>query len=759
MNKYKAWADSGAVIWATGNDTQTNNLALTIGTGMTGETSAHGYMYDDVNQYTGYDTDGVFVKNTSTDPNIYIKTLQADCIPLYYHSYPGDSAIMGYLYIPPNDNGGSLFFDEFGYVTSFSGNHPFLKGILKWQLNRAKHRITDSVYNVHTPFGVAIDGDTNGVTNEISDVDTWTGWDNSGVSSRGFDYSRGSPFDKTVYHIKVTTAPSNSVIGTAENTVLLDSTVYSASLWVYLNLSDRENAGRLYVREWYGGGGASNRTLAYLYYYDEDGNSTVIPSNMPQRRWIRLISQNFTTHSSSDWVNLGYNYLYTLDSEYWITAPSIYKKPYAPEFRESTSTGGAALRIPVGDTWNIGDSGSVSVDIWVKSHIYRHDTYIDMIDMRQATNGNRLLILRKIAGDSIPSYIYLRDGATWRAATNVGTYVNIDDWNNFVWTWSTSSGYALYVNGTSILSSGSYNKSNTDYDRLWFSGCDIVRNVTSWNRKITSDEVTKISNRSGSKIKQGSIETGWIEELPAYFTSGISDLSDVSHQPHLAYKRMADSDKNLLSSDFTSFTGDGTNVGDTFLFESITSRDMGDSTTFVSFVTYSPFVTVDPNTSYQFSVWYKCTDKPDGLLYLGVSLYESGDSVILALEPDDTLSSGTISYFVIHDALVSTSLNTTGRWQCLTGCLVPESYASEELNHFHGGDSAWPFISEPGSWSGGITTTWKMPSITAKVKMVIINSSEASPSYSWWALPSIIPINPARIMKDKVGLSYIEENL
>jgi hypothetical protein len=161
INTLKTWAEAGAVVWATGNDTSTNNLVLStelIGT----ETNTHGYIYDDIRleAYLGRNTANIQVDNTSNDPNYYIETLHQDCIPLYYHSMStGSEMIMGYLYLPNNDNGGSLFFDEFGPVTGFANNRVWLKKLLEFQLGIAKNTITD-VSTTKTFDGVSIEEDT-----------------------------------------------------------------------------------------------------------------------------------------------------------------------------------------------------------------------------------------------------------------------------------------------------------------------------------------------------------------------------------------------------------------------------------------------------------------------------------------------------------------------------------------------------------------------------------------------------------------------
>lgn len=168
MNTLKTFADAGCVIWATGNDTSTNDLILTraaIGT----ETVYTSTIYTDnpdIEVYLGEGTAGSTVDNVSSDPIWSLATLHADCVPLYWHDFVDDSAIMGFLYLPKNGNGGSLFFDMHGYTAGQGANWPFLKHLLQWQLNRKQvsSLVTTDDYTTHMVDGVSVEAVT---TNKI----------------------------------------------------------------------------------------------------------------------------------------------------------------------------------------------------------------------------------------------------------------------------------------------------------------------------------------------------------------------------------------------------------------------------------------------------------------------------------------------------------------------------------------------------------------------------------------------------------------
>ncbi|MDD4876039.1 MAG: hypothetical protein PHQ86_02755 [Dehalococcoidales bacterium] len=168
----KGVADSGGVCWATGNDTQTNVFVATvqlIGT----ETTTHGVVYNDnsdIETYLGFGMAGDTVDCGSSDPNYYIQafnSVDGNIIPLYYHSFNGDSAIMGYLYLPNNNLGGSLYFDEFGQLGSYSGNYAFLRHLLEWQLNRRtiSSLVTTDSNNTYMADGISVEAATTNIIN------------------------------------------------------------------------------------------------------------------------------------------------------------------------------------------------------------------------------------------------------------------------------------------------------------------------------------------------------------------------------------------------------------------------------------------------------------------------------------------------------------------------------------------------------------------------------------------------------------------
>jgi hypothetical protein len=121
MSTLKTFADAGAVVWSTGNDTTTNVFVTDVNSIGT-ENVYTGTTFANASDYLGVGT--TTVTNTSSDPASYINTYNTslNIIPLYYHNFVGSNAIMGYLYVPDNNNGGSLFFDEFGYVAGHAAN-------------------------------------------------------------------------------------------------------------------------------------------------------------------------------------------------------------------------------------------------------------------------------------------------------------------------------------------------------------------------------------------------------------------------------------------------------------------------------------------------------------------------------------------------------------------------------------------------------------------------------------------------------------
>ena len=189
MATLKSFADAGCVVWCTGNDTLTNVFVQSTAA-IGAETVFDGTTFDNVEGYLGPNTNSITVDGASPDPANYISVFNDvdKIIPLYYHNFIGTSGIMGYLYLPNNGNGGSLFFDEFGYVTGFANNRVWLKTLLEFQLGIAKNLITD--INTTKNFNwIAIEEAT---TNFISNPDgssihpSYTvpgsyqpGWDNS----------------------------------------------------------------------------------------------------------------------------------------------------------------------------------------------------------------------------------------------------------------------------------------------------------------------------------------------------------------------------------------------------------------------------------------------------------------------------------------------------------------------------------------------------------------------------------------------------
>lgn len=139
MNTLKTYADAGCVIWATGNDTVGGNNLILTNAAIGAETTYHGHIYgipEDIETYLGLGTALSQVNNTSNDPGQYLATLHEDCIPLYWHDFVGENGIMGFLYLPKNGNGGSIYFDEFGIIFADSTNQVWMRHLLQWQLNR-----------------------------------------------------------------------------------------------------------------------------------------------------------------------------------------------------------------------------------------------------------------------------------------------------------------------------------------------------------------------------------------------------------------------------------------------------------------------------------------------------------------------------------------------------------------------------------------------------------------------------------------------
>lgn len=197
MSSLKDMADAGCTVWCTGNDTLTNVFVKTV-TLINDKTITTGTIFSGVEEYIGDNTSGFQIETNSVDPNYYISEFQdgLDIIPLYYHDFVGPTGIMGYLYLPKNSNGGSLFFDLFGRVTVNSSSNFWLKYLLTLQLNRKQksNLIINETSVSHTYRGVAVESST---TNYIPDGDfsgglqiPYTSFRNGSLEIRN-DYEHG----------------------------------------------------------------------------------------------------------------------------------------------------------------------------------------------------------------------------------------------------------------------------------------------------------------------------------------------------------------------------------------------------------------------------------------------------------------------------------------------------------------------------------------------------------------------------------------
>ena len=157
MEDLKDMADAGAVIWCSGMATGMNvfvDATSTLGT----ETETNCTVFSGLESIVG---DTTTITNIATAQDVYISALnrQLNIIPLYYHDEIGESAIMGYLYVPLNGNGGSLYFDQMQNIPGINpANRVFVKTVLNWQLSRRQisSRVTNTNGVIKSSEGVRV---------------------------------------------------------------------------------------------------------------------------------------------------------------------------------------------------------------------------------------------------------------------------------------------------------------------------------------------------------------------------------------------------------------------------------------------------------------------------------------------------------------------------------------------------------------------------------------------------------------------------
>lgn len=198
--------------------------------------------------------------------------------------------------------------------------------------------------------------------------------------------------------------------------------------------------------------------------------------------------------------------------------------------------------------------GSFVVKFRYESYEESPTAYTDLLDFRNAS-ANRFLILRKNGGDLVPTTMYIRDGASWRTVA-VNTHLIPGEENTLVWTWDTATGYALYANGTLVLSNASYTVANTDhYEYRFGRGWTLTANSI-YDRKLTQKEVTKLIKGTHSITNNGLIarqllQKPVVDSFAKYFPFNFDGRNDHKYI-------IPTQEENVVYSNGGAFIGTGT---------------------------------------------------------------------------------------------------------------------------------------------------------------------------------------------------------
>ena len=176
--------------------------------------------------------------------------------------------------------------------------------------------------------------------------------------------------------------------------------------------------------------------------------------------------------------------------------------------------------------------GTIHLEAFITSQLFSAVSYIDMLNTRDSVGGgsNDFIMIRKSAGQVLPTQMFLRSGGSWIVPT-ITSHIIDNAWNTFTWTWDTTTGYSLTVNGTIVASAASYTQTDQTYDILMLQRGWSIRNLSIYNRALSDSEVTKLANGTHSFTQDGLITksintTGEIRYIRDYLNGSTANTGN-----------------------------------------------------------------------------------------------------------------------------------------------------------------------------------------------------------------------------------------
>ena len=150
--------------------------------------------------------------------------------------------------------------------------------------------------------------------------------------------------------------------------------------------------------------------------------------------------------------------------------------------------------------------GTIHIETFITSQLFSTTSYIDMLNTSDSVGGgsNDFIMIRKSAGQVLPTQMFLRNGNGWVAST-ITPHILDGAWNTFTWAWNTTTGYSLTVNGTIVASAASYTQTDQTYDTLILQRGWSIKNLSIYNRALSDAEVKKLAKGTHSITSTGLI--------------------------------------------------------------------------------------------------------------------------------------------------------------------------------------------------------------------------------------------------------------
>ena len=425
-------------------------------------------------------------------------------------------------------------------VDLIDGTEPSIEDLVNGEGNFINPSLESNISN--TPLGVGVENATTNIQTvhatlaNVTAEDYAPGWDtdlhttalaqDSGWSN-GYNGGAGTP--QEVYHAQwVYDNDHNGICMLFRDEISPINGTFPT--WQGINRGSGSNAGALGITD------NMDVTLSWLqktsnlgkaanvglYHSREIEGTYGFETNIGQAfntkvdEWERV---SFTSNTGTNW-NLALSFTYYVYGHYGTNGTLMVRDvqlelaDHSTSFTETSRPSGGTLEYPIGHINH--DVGSFVLKFTYEPYVHSNSTYIDLMDFRRSSPfaTNRFIILRKNTSADGPTTMFIRNGSVHQPVTITGNLIAGE--NTLVWTWEVGVGYALYANGTLVLSAGSYTAADTwtGTDLYRFSEGMVVTENSIYDKKLSADEVTRLSKGTHSVTANGLI-TKQIKEEPA----------------------------------------------------------------------------------------------------------------------------------------------------------------------------------------------------------------------------------------------------